>query len=617
MSYMNSQNANADYGGGRSPLPFSMMREAAPGGAMPSDAPETPLDDISPPATFEALLYMLKHRQPQGSYDDQLRSAVRQMGKVLGKPLIRIPTDPALLRELIAGALPATVGMSDQRWTRIRSLVLTALRQVGLDLEPGRDTGGHSPSWRALLAQATKSISLGLSRFASYCSRAGIDPWSVRAETFASFETRIKAKSLKANPDEIYRTAVRRWNEAVSSVPDWPNVVVPIERHPRFYSLPWEAYPRSYIDDVEAYLNNGDLDVFSDNYKIPSRQSTVDLHRRQLRLASGLLVESGFPRENLTSLAVLVRPDNAKAALSRHMERKDGKILYSLEQVARQLQRVAKDWVKDPEHAARIGKICDNFHKERTRTDASSGMNSRNKARLRQFDLPGNTTALLDLPRKVFAEAREAKLGNQAEARRVMFALAVELLTVSAVRGGNLASLDLDRHFVVTGRHGRSIRHLLIPGSEMKGKAPLEMVLPDETNALIDEFVEIYWPRLAKPGHTVLFPNRYGVAREKTHFSQAISQFVKRETGIVMHTHLFRHFVCKLHFDQHPGELETLRRFLLHKSSETTRQHYLELRTDRAFERLQDTIAQQRLVARIGEDISSGARTPKKSRSRV
>src|SRR5690606_6796053 len=64
------------------------------------------------------------------------------------------------------------------------------------------------------------------------------------------------------------------------------------------------------------------------------------------RLASAL-VASGTPLTDVASLAVLVQPDNAKAALRYLLDRRGGKTGSDLSSLARLLQTIARHWVRD------------------------------------------------------------------------------------------------------------------------------------------------------------------------------------------------------------------------------------------------------------------------------
>lgn len=576
------------------PLPTPFSGDVPPRrGWVRSFKPFNPADL---PSTFEEVVSRLDiYEQPE--LVAHTKSAFVRMGQVLRMPLSRIPTDPVALRQLIADAVPATDRkMTPKHWVRVRSLVTTHLRKCGIEIMPGRDVGGHSVVWADLLNGAPQPIQFGVSRFASYCTRYGIKPEGVTETTFEEFEAGLRERSLKEDYDRIFRNTVRRWNDAVVKVAGWPTLVVPIQRHARYFSQPWADFPESYVADVEAFLADaGGGDIWDEDYKAPRAATTISLRRRQLILVSSLLVSTGFPIENLISLSVLVTPQNAIAAFRAQQQRKQTEFSRSLEQCVWLLALIARDWVKAPEHADRLRNHARAISKK---LGTQSGMTPRNKERLRQFDLDQNTSALLELPHRVFAEARKANTGGKKEARRIMFAFAVEMLLCAALRGANLNALELDRHFVVTGRGRQTARHIVIPACEMKGPDGLEMALPKDTNELMDEYLNVYWPRLAPAGSPSLFLNRFGKKYEKTHFAQAISDFIMAETGLVMNVHLFRHFSVKLHHKDNPEDMETPRQFLMHRNDKVTRMHYAENKPGRAFARYHQTVANARRKGR-------------------
>ncbi|NBB53173.1 hypothetical protein GVN24_33360 [Rhizobium sp. CRIBSB] len=556
------------------------------------------LDDPSdPPKTFAEVISRLEAQDPPHPYGAEVKSAFNRMCDVFGKNPEQVPTDPAGLRRLIADALPAAVPkMTANRWTRIRSLVTTHLRKSGIEIEPGRDVGGHAAEWTALLSAASKPIQLGLSRFASYCTRNALEPADVTEATFEQFEMCLRERSLKENRDAVFRNSVRRWNDAVGSVEGWPQVTIPLQRHSRYFSQPWTDFPASYVADVEAFLTESAEDnIWADDYKARSAPATISLRRRQLLILSSLLVRSGFPIENLTSLFVLTIPENAFAALMIQEKRKG--ICRSLEQQVWLLSLIADDWAKRSDHGAQLRKRARWISKK---LNKRAGVSERNKARLRQFDVPANMAALLNLPHRIFAEARASEGGKARDPRRLMLAFAVEMLLFAALRGGNLTALELDRHFVVNGRGRHQVRHLYISADEMKGTEDLEMAMPSDTSALMDEYLAVYWPQLAQAGSAYLFPNRYGQKRAKSHFAQAISAFIREETGLIMHVHLFRHFAVKLYLDAHKGDMETARQFLRHRSDKVTRAHYAESQCSAAQARYHQTLAEAR--SNIRED---------------
>ncbi len=218
------------------------------------------------------------------------------------------------------------------------------------------------------------------------------------------------------------------------------------------------------------------------------------------------------------------------------------------------------------------------------------GMVEKNLTRLRQFDLPANRKAFLKLPERVFRNTGSEHATTPSDALRVMLALAVRLLTVSALRADNLVGLEVNRHLVEHRRGRARVWHIVIPGENTKNGAPFEKALSEDTSRLLDTYLRIYRSQIsASPGQW-LFPGPTG-RRSTVPFSSLITKFVQRETGIIMNVHLFRHLVSKFHGKLHPNDIETVRRILGHKSSATTLRSYTEHRADEAFRRYDETIA--------------------------
>ncbi len=520
----------------------------------------------------------------------EMKSAVRRLGVVLRRSLFDIPADPVVLRWMMAEAPPACVGMTKERWGRVKSLVSAALRDFGLDMVPGRDIGGVDPAWGDLREKLpTQALRYALSRFMSYCTRAKIEPTGVTARTFDGYLDALHKRSLRSHPESLFRAAVRAWNNAVEAVDEWPRTPIPLGAHKRFYSLPWASFPASLTADVEAFLaNSGNQDVFADDYVPPVKASTVALRRRQLRQMLSMLVASGTPIDAVVSLALLTEPDNAKAALRSQRGRDGGAITTALGQKAWLLVVVARYWVKDGAQAEALREIAKRV------SSKPKAMTPRNRTRLLQFDLKANLDALLDLPDKVIDEARRDRLGTIAEARRVMYAFAVECLTVAPTRIDNLAGLEHGRHILTVGRGRERNRHIVIPAAETKTGAPFEMKLPARSARLMDIYLGTYRNRICPDPSPFLFPAENGGRRNKISFSRGIATAIERQTGIQMHVHLFRALAGKLHLDENPNDIETVRRVLGHSSSATTARYYVEQRTDQAFQAYDDTLEKRR-----------------------
>eukprot|EP01036_Dinobryon_divergens_P061152 gene61152-81524_t len=212
--------------------------EASPSDGDNSAAHAPEAGSESAPANFDEMLSRLKAIPQPGRRICEMKSALRRMRDALRKPLHEIPTDPQKLRKLLKQVTPAAVEMTTARWSRVRSLTLACMRDMGCDTEPGRDAAGHSPRWKALAARLpTKARRLSMSRFMSFCTRLGVEPDQVTPATFEEFESALSKRSLCAKPERIFRATVKNWNSARAEVCDWPQMEIPLERNARFYSL--------------------------------------------------------------------------------------------------------------------------------------------------------------------------------------------------------------------------------------------------------------------------------------------------------------------------------------------------------------------------------------------
>jgi len=196
----------------------------------------------------------------------------------------------------------------------------------------------------------------------------------------------------------------------------------------------------------------------------------------------------------------------------------------------------------------------------------------------------------------VLREVQQDDPGGRREALRVMFALAVELLTVAPVGIDNLAGLEIERHFVHIRSGTASVVHLVIPAAETKNAAPYELVLPRETAAVLASYCHVSPAPVSRTSRW-LFPNDEGKRRHTTSFATEISRFVLRETDIRMNVHLFRHLAAKLYLDAYPEDIETARWVLGHKSSAATRRSYAEVKSAAAFRRYDGMIQNLRKQA--------------------
>src|SRR5258708_37404887 len=80
-------------------------------------------------------------------------AALNTFSRVVGKPLTALPAHPSVLRCFFDAATPVAAGITKETWANIRSLVLAALKSVGLASVPGRCTAPLTPACQALWAR--------------------------------------------------------------------------------------------------------------------------------------------------------------------------------------------------------------------------------------------------------------------------------------------------------------------------------------------------------------------------------------------------------------------------------------------------------------------------------
>jgi integrase len=510
-----------------------------------------------------------------------LMSAVRRVTGLLDGLPADIPADPEALRRRLSLLTPAAAGITRSRWRNIRALLTAALALTGAKVLRRRRRDSLEPAWLALLLRVGDSYERArLSRFFSWASMNGIGPDDVDNRTITDFAECLKRDSLLERQPEIVRGLCLAWNRCAEEIEAWPAARLAVPNRRRDYTLPPATYPASFVADVEGYiahLAGGDL--FDATGRAPASPATLrDVRMRMFAMAAAL-VHSGRAPDKIRSLADLVAPDSVRTALtflwSRNGKRKTGHI----HNCALAALKIAKWWVKAPaEQIAALQTI------RRQVDPQSTGMTERNRARLRQFDDPENLGRLINLPETILRSTPGSESVGYAAAHRVQLALAVGILLVAPMRMKNLAALHLGRHLSRTRPGG--VRHIVIPPEEVKNRTPLSFEVADFLSELLDFYLVQCRPILSDDPNGYVFPARGGNAKRPGLLGTQIKRLIARETGINLNPHAFRHLSAMLFLAAHPGEYETVRLFLGHKSLNTTVRAYCGLEQADALRRL-------------------------------
>ena len=517
-----------------------------------------------------------------------MASAVRRAARLLGREPALLPADPRLLARRLAEVAPAAHGLSRPGWNNLRSLLGAALGLLG-PVSPGRRRGELIPEWKALWGPIpSRRLRRALSRLVSFCSREGIRPEAVDEAVLARFGAALENSLLKS-PAQVVRDARRAWTLACAEVPGWPDRPFAAPARPDRYALSWPDFPASLHADARGWLDRlggaGHDDPFEDERPFrPVRPSTLAAREGQLLRLASALVRRGRDPASLRSLADLVEVEAIKEGLRFHHARRGGRFTSAMHDLAATLKAIAEHWVgADKAHLDRLRALM------RRMDLPGRALTARNRARLRALDDPATRAALLRLPERLLALAGRTPQPRRA-ALLMQQALAVDILLLAPMRGGNLAAVDRERHLVQPGP-SRAVRHIVFEPHEVKNRELLDYPLTEGTLALLDRYLAEAWPRLATaPGCTALFPGRGGRPKGRAVLGRQIRDVVFRHTGLRITQHFFRHAGAKLYLDARPGEYETMRRVLAHRSMETTVGYYAGLESAAAVRHFDRTI---------------------------
>ncbi|WP_332660884.1 tyrosine-type recombinase/integrase [Brevundimonas sp.] len=550
---------------------------------------DLPFSEISAPVTLAEALAFYHDANSNHPRRSAIRSAFRAMGRAIGLPLDQISADADGLRLLLAKASPARAGLKPSSWKSQKSLALRSLADAGAELASGRDTTAISPEWGALIDRAELRVGIGLSRFARYLTRMGVEPDTISAEAFVAWRGELLDTSLRSNPDTSYRQMVRLWKACEHKVPGWPQVEVESPEDPRRFSLPWEAFPESLRNEVDDFLSSRlHPDPLSPDPAPKVRPDTNKGREKNLRAFASALVLSGeLKAEQVTSLAVLTEPVNVRMALGYlRQERFEGEVRPHLLSHAELMKTIARHWAKDLPKAEQLGHLIKSLKGAMGHT---SGMTPKNRERLAPFNDPKNVKRLLELPQRTLKAAAD-KPRTYLTAVRVMYALQVALLLAVPLRAKNLTALKLGENVIESGKGKTRQVRLFLSREQTKTHTDFTAVLPARVVALLDAWQQVWRPLVLNCPSPYLFPNASGELRSRGSLSSKICRFVERETGLKMHLHLFRHLSAKLYLRFDPGGLETVRQLLGHTTIKTTLKAYADFQTEPAFLRLEEAL---------------------------
>ena len=549
-----------------------------------------PLPGPAKPVSLAGVLASLERQgELTATRRRDLISAVKRVAILLQNEPAAIPLNLAAISAQLAAISPVAVGITHKRFANIRSDFLAAVKAGGFLPAEVKSRGKPflSPTWADLFKQLSgRRAHIGLSRLARFASARGLPPEEVDDEVITELIAAVREQSLCARPTVLHRKVTQIWNEAAKNPAlGLRRLTVPSYRAPK--RIDWAVLSNTFREDVEAHLSWCSVcDPFAPDARLRAlAPRSVRLRRDQIHAAVTAVVESGIRASAIQSLADLVSPDNFKRILSKRLDAVNGAENTFNRALAHALLQIAHEWVKvDAQVFAELKRLFGKI------PAPVAGLTAKNKDRLRQFDDPAVLHRLYSLPDRLWTEAKHAEPYGLTLAK-AQAAIAIAILCYMPVRLQNLAALEFDTHLFVRDSV-RATSTLELPADEVKNRTELAFDIPPLLAKMLIEYRDRFAPKVLGHRPKRLFVNADGTSKNQASVASLIINYLRRRAGILLTPHQFRHLSAKVVLDSNPGEYETVRQFLGHKSLETTVGAYAGLDSRRAARRHQYLVEQ-------------------------
>lgn len=375
-------------------------------------------------------------------------------------------------------------------------------------------------------------------------------------------------------------------------MPDWPQITLTRPSRIRKIQLPAEDLPSFFTASLDRFTKRlQSPDVFGEGNQAKALSAaTVKQYRTQLLRFAAELAASGVAISEIDDLDVLTNPDMAERGLRHMLDKNGGQTRKGIFETAALLRNLGKKLGVSAETQAKLAHLS-----KRLAPKKSGGMTAKNRSRLRVLQDDRQQQALLNLPGQLAKRALQASRGINNSLLQGD-ALAVAILLTCPVRIKNLAGIHLDNNLH---RPGDGRAYLAFPEEETKTGRPIEFELPPDTLKMMDQYLARRSPEIRPTGTRWLFPRRDGTGPvEPSQLAARITRRIRRETGLEMNAHLFRHFAVMLWLDANPGGYEAARRLIGHSELSQTINMYSGLEGQASIRAFSDLVTQKQKVRR-------------------
>jgi integrase len=449
------------------------------------------------------------------------------------------------------------------------------------------------PEWEQLRRHLKDRSRLAkLSGLIRYCSLKGVAPSAVDEAVVDAYMAYRKETTALAVDTKARRAIARAWN-ASGTIEGWPQQPL-IEPPLKAKEGPrWEDFPPQLQDDVEAHLRFLASHRRSHTGKRlrPCKASTLRTRRTDLISFANKAVRLGIPIDTLSSLAALLAPELVDRILDKEWEQNGAEPTTSTIDLAKKLVAVARaagcltaDQLTqlDDKRAA-----LEQYRRE--------GMTPKNLKVIRQVLNSEVWARVINCPDELMRQARASKDRAPVKAAvTAQIAVGVAILTVAPVRAANLSTIRLGENLNKPG--GSDTPYLLVfPDYDVKNRVELTFELDDYVTAVIDEYVHDFRPAVMRGSNEDwLFPGTEGGSKNPHLFGIQVPERIQKVTGLRITLHQYRHAAAAVYLKEHPGDYETVRRFLGHRNIRTTSRFYCGLETIQATRMLNEVVRRHR-----------------------
>jgi integrase len=438
-----------------------------------------------------------------------------------------------------------------------------------------------SPEWKALRRQLTDlSRKAKLSGLIRYCSLMSILPSRVD-DTVVDDYIRYRGKTTALATDTKARRAIARaWN-AARRLRGWPQQTLTEPPLKATAEWPrWEDFPLSLRQEVDTYLASLSRPRRGVDGKrlSPCKASTIRTRRNDLVSLAKKAVRLGTDIERLVSLSELLNPNFVERTIDNEWEQAGPEPKTTTIDLGKKVLAVARSVGLEPTALAHLDEIRAKLEKYR-----KEGLTPKNMKLIRQILNSEVWARVVNYPTQLMKEARSRK--DHAPMKAAVMAevaVAIAILTVAPIRASNLANIRLDENLVLPGGPGSNYL-LVFPHHDVKNRVDLTFELDDYVTGLIEEYVQDYRPTVLRGANADwLFPGMSGGCKDPHLFGIQITDRIQKATGLRITIHQFRHAAAAIYLRHHPGDYETVRRLLGHRSIRTTINFYCGLETIQA-----------------------------------